>query len=120
MSIRHFKYFFTIFAALFFIGGRPMEFGRENVFFHGFPMAQPVISIGLEPTDRHPDPLLLGDEGLRWAQVHLVADDAEEAPVKAHGSPKFLLSSPDQGTGGAENLAADLGQGLRPDVYRRD
>ena len=114
MSIRHFKYFFTIFAALFFIGGRPVEFGRENVFFHGFPMAQPVISIGLGTNLT--DILIRSSSGMKVYEVGseytLVADDAEEALVKGLReklTEKFLLLiAQTKERAEAENLAADL------------
>jgi stage II sporulation protein D len=35
------------FLALFFLAGRPVEFGQENSFFHGFLIKNPVIRIGL-------------------------------------------------------------------------
>jgi peptidoglycan hydrolase-like amidase len=114
MSIRHFKYFFAIFAVLFFFGGRPVEFGRENAFFHGFPMAQPVISIGLGTnlTDiriRSSSGMKVYEVGTEYA---LVADDAEEALVKGHRdklTEKFLLLvAQAKERVEAENLAAGL------------
>ncbi len=96
MSIRHIKYFTTIFAALFFIGGQPVEFGRENTFFHGFPMAQPVISIGLGRNLT--DILIRSSSGMKVYEVGkeyvLVSDDASEALVKGRRerlTEKFLL-----------------------------
>jgi stage II sporulation protein D len=40
-------YFIGVFLALFFLVGRPVEFGQENSFFHGFLIKNPVIRIGL-------------------------------------------------------------------------
>ncbi|MDH4196120.1 MAG: SpoIID/LytB domain-containing protein [Candidatus Aminicenantes bacterium] len=114
MSIRHFKHFFTIFAALFFIGGRPVEFGRENTFFHGFPMAQPVISIGLGTNLT--DILIRSSSGMKVYEVGseyaLISDDAEEALVKGHRerlTEKFLLLvAQTKEREEADNLAAGL------------
>ena len=41
------KYFVGAFAVLFFLAGKPPEFGQENQFFHGFLIKNPVIKIGL-------------------------------------------------------------------------
>jgi len=40
-------YFIGAFLALFFLAGKPVEFGQENSFFHGFLIKNPVIRIGL-------------------------------------------------------------------------
>jgi stage II sporulation protein D len=41
-------YFIGAFLALFFLVGKPVEFGQENSFFHGFLIKNPVIRIGLD------------------------------------------------------------------------
>jgi len=41
------KYFILGCLVLFFLGGRPVEFGPETVFFQGFPIPKPVIRIAL-------------------------------------------------------------------------
>jgi stage II sporulation protein D len=40
-------YFLGAFLALFFLVGKPVEFGQENSFFHGYLIENPVIRIGL-------------------------------------------------------------------------
>jgi stage II sporulation protein D len=40
-------YFIGAFLGLFFLVGKPVEFGQENSFFHGFLIKNPVIRIGL-------------------------------------------------------------------------
>jgi len=41
------KYFMLSFLVLFFIAGQPPEFGQESIFFHGFLVQKPIISIAL-------------------------------------------------------------------------
>jgi len=45
--LRPVDYFIGLFLGLFFLVGKPVEFGQENSFFHGFLIKKPVIRIGL-------------------------------------------------------------------------
>jgi len=75
------KYFVLGCLVLFFVGGRPVEFGRETVFFQGFPIPKPVIRIalGLNLEDVH----IHASSGMiiyRVAENYkLLAEDASEA-----------------------------------------
>jgi len=42
-----YKFFMIIFLFLFIFGGQPIEFGKDNSFFHGYSIEKPVIRIGL-------------------------------------------------------------------------
>lgn len=114
MSLRHLKYFVILFAALFFFGGRPIEFGRENAFFHGYPIPKPVISIGLGTNVS--DIRIASSGGMDIYEVgagyKLIADEAAEALVKARKEPlteKFtLLVAQTAEEGPAERLASGL------------
>ncbi len=44
---RNFKHFITLLLSFFVLGGAPVEFGQEKVFFHGFRIEKPVIRVGL-------------------------------------------------------------------------
>lgn len=118
MSLRHLKYFVILFAALFFFGGRPVEFGRENAFFHGFPIPKPVISIGLGGNAS--DILIASSGGMKIYEVgasyKLVAEDAAEARVKGRSemlTEKFtLLAAQMTEERAAEKAAAALRAGL--------
>ncbi len=122
MSLRHLKYFAGLFAALFFFGGRPVEFGRETAFFHGFPIPRPVISIGLGTNLS--DILIASSGGMKIYEVgagyKLIADDAVEARVKARKetlTEKFtLLVAQAAEEGAAEKIAAALRSSLEARV----
>jgi stage II sporulation protein D len=94
--IRHLKYFVIIFAGLFFFGGIPVEFGKENSFFHGFVIPNPVIRIGLGTNLR--DILIRSSAGMKVYEVNsgykLLGDDVEEARIKGEReklTEKFVL-----------------------------
>ena len=96
MHIRHLKYFLIMFAVLFFFGGRPTEFGKENTFFHGFLIPNPVIRIGLGANLR--DLLIRSSSGMKVYEVNggytLLGDDVEEARIKGERealTEKFVL-----------------------------
>jgi stage II sporulation protein D len=78
------KYFFGAFAVLFFLAGKPPEFGQESQFFQGYLIQNPVIRIGLgvnldEITIR-------ASSGMKVYQVssgyRLLAQDVDEIQVK--------------------------------------
>jgi stage II sporulation protein D len=41
------RHLFSAFLILSLLGGKPIEFGQENSFFHGFPIKNPVIRVAL-------------------------------------------------------------------------
>jgi len=93
---RNHKYFFMSFLVLFFLGGRPAEFGQETTFFQGFLIAKPVIRIALG-LDLE-DVLVHASSGMKVYQAAesytLMADDVAEVRVKGQKdqlSEKFLI-----------------------------
>ena len=90
------KYFFGAFAVLFFLAGKPPEFGQENQFFQGFLIQNPVIKIGLgvnleEITIRASSGMKVYEVG---SDYRLLAQDVDEIQVKGHKeilTEKFVL-----------------------------
>jgi stage II sporulation protein D len=94
--IRRLRYFFTAFLALFFFGGRPVEFGEEHSFFHGFLIPNPVIKIGLGVNLS--DIEINSSSGMKIYEVNkdyrLVSDDAQEVRIKGRReklTEKFVI-----------------------------
>ena len=80
------KYFLTAFLGLFFLGGRPVEFGQEAEFFHGFYIPRPLIRIGLGLN--FSEVTIRASSGMKIFEVadsyELVADPADEVRIKTH------------------------------------
>jgi stage II sporulation protein D len=90
------KYFAIAFFVMFFLGGRPAEFGQENVFFQGFLIQKPVIRIalGLNLEDVH----VHASSGMKiyraGGNYKLLAADASQVRVKGHKeklTEKFVI-----------------------------
>jgi stage II sporulation protein D len=93
---RHSKYFFGAFAVLFFLAGKPPEFGQENQFFQGFLIQNPVIKIGLGVNLE--EITIQASSGMKVYEVgsdyRLLAQDMDEIQVKGHKeilTEKFVL-----------------------------
>jgi len=90
------KYFFGAFAVLFFLAGKPPEFGQENQFFQGFLIQNPVVRIGLginleEITIRASSGMKVYEVGSGY---RLLAQDVDEIQVKGQKevlTEKFFL-----------------------------
>ena len=115
------KSFIGAFLALFFLAGKPSEFGEENQFFQGFLIKNPVIKIGLGV---NLDTLTVrASSGMKVYEVggdyRLLARDIDEIMVRGHKetlTEKFLLQIAQTSSRvEAERLAARL----RPDVGRK-
>ncbi len=98
LMTRHHKYLLLAFLFLYFIAGQPKEFGEENLFFQGFPIAKPVIRIALGLNVE--DILIRSSSGMKIYQVSgaykLLAEDAAEAHVQGRQdrlSEKFLVQT---------------------------
>ena len=90
------KYFFGAFVALFFLAGKPPEFGQENQFFQGFLIQNPVIKIGLGVNLE--EITIQASSGMKVYEVgsdyRLLAQDVDEIQVKGHKeklTEKFVL-----------------------------
>ena len=76
----------ALLAALFLLGGEPLEFGQENTFFHGYLIEKPIIRVGLG--------INLGDirisssSGMKVYEVKtdysLIADDVDEIFLRGY------------------------------------
>jgi stage II sporulation protein D len=117
---RRSKYFIGAFLALFFLAGKPQEFGEENQFFKGFLINNPVIKIGLGVnletlTIRASSGMKVYEVG---ADYRLLARDVDEIDVRGHKeklTEKFVLQVAQMPKRvEAERLAARL----RPDISR--
>jgi stage II sporulation protein D len=118
---RHSKYFFGAFAVLFFLAGKPPEFGQENQFFQGFLIQNPVIKIGLDVNLE--EITIRASSGMKVYEVgsdyRLLARDVDEIQVKGHKeklTEKFVLQVAQTAKREeAEKLAAQL----KPEAGRR-
>lgn len=114
MNIRYFKYVAIVFSTILFFGGRPVEFGKETSFFHGFAIPNPVIRIGLETGLG--DILVRATSGMKVYEVgagyELLGDDVGEARIKGEEeqlTEKFvLLTAQTKDRKEAEQIAAGL------------
>lgn len=117
-KIRALKYFLAAFLALFFIAGKPSEFGLESNFFQGYVIPQPVVRIGLKVGLKQTT--ITSSSGMKIYEIgreyRLLADDAEEVVIKVEKeklTEKFVLlitQTSDQQE--AQLLAAELSQKL--------
>jgi stage II sporulation protein D len=115
------KYFIGAFLVLFFLAGKPPEFGEENQFFQGFLIKNPVIKIGLGVnletlTIRASSGMKVYEVG---ADYRLLARDVDEIDVRGHKeklTEKFVLQVAQMPKRvEAERLAARL----RPDISQK-
>ncbi len=117
-KIRALKYFMAAFLALFFIAGKPPEFGRESNFFQGYVIPQPVVRVGLMVGMKQA--AISSSSGMKIYEIgreyRLLADDAEEVVIKVEKeklTEKFvLLITQTSDYQEAELLAAELSQKL--------
>jgi len=124
--MKAFKYFIAAFAALFFIVGKPAEFGRDNDFFQGYVIARPVIRVGLITGLRQAT--ISASSGMKLYEVgreyRLLADDADEVVIRVDKekiTEKFvLLVAQTRDKQEAEMLEAELNQKLIGEVVTEE
>ncbi len=112
------KYFLGAFLALFFIAGKPPEFGRESNFFQGYVIPRPVVRIGLIVGMKQAT--ISSSSGMKIYEIgreyRLLAEDVEEVVIKVEKeklTEKFiLLITQTSDYQEAELLAAELSQKL--------
>ncbi|MDI6697839.1 MAG: SpoIID/LytB domain-containing protein [Candidatus Saccharicenans sp.] len=117
-KIRALKYFMAAFLALFFIAGKPPEFGRESNFFQGYVIPRPVVRVGLLVGMKQA--VISSSSGMKIYEIgreyRLLAEDAEEVVIKVEKeklTEKFvLLITQTSDYQEAELLAAELSQKL--------
>jgi len=108
------KYPFVLFILLFFFAARPVEFGEEKSFFHGYAIAQPVIrvAIGRQLSEAR----ITASSGMKVYEVchqyRLLAAEASEIlgrGEKVQLSEKFLVQAAQaESRQEAEKLVRDL------------
>jgi len=78
------KYIIIIVLFLCIFWGAPVEFGKEQTFFHGYLIKKPVIKIGLGVNLRSIN--IRSSSGMKVYEVNsdykLLADDADEVYIK--------------------------------------
>jgi stage II sporulation protein D len=81
---RKFKHFIILLASFFVLGGAPVEFGQEKVFFHGFLIEKPVIRVGLGVNLS--DIKITSSSGMNIYEINshykLIAENVEEAWIR--------------------------------------
>lgn len=120
---RHSKYFFGAFLILFFLTGRPIEFGQENSFFYGFLIKNPVIRVGLginldEAAIRSSSGMKIYEVG---SSYRILAEDVDEIRIKGRKeklTEKFVLQVAEtENKAEAERMALELRLKIDQKVY---
>lgn len=117
------KYFIVAFLILFFIAGRPVEFGQEKQIFQGYPIPKPVIRIGLgvNLTDIKIQATLGMKVYEAKSTYRLVAEDVFEVQVKGYIEKVIenyiLLVGQRKERKEAERLAENLQKKIQKKVY---
>lgn len=90
------KYFIVLVLSAFVLGGQPIEFGRDNTFFHGYLIENPVIRVGLGINLS--DIKVASSSGMKIYEINshykLIADDVQEAWIKGRKeklTEKFVI-----------------------------
>ncbi len=83
----HHKAVVLTFILLYFFAGRPAEFGEENLFFQGFPIAKPVIRIALGVNID--DIMIKSSSGMKIYQVEVPTSSFPRTP----GKPTFRANA---------------------------
>jgi stage II sporulation protein D len=120
---RHSKYFFGAFLILFFLTGRPTEFGQENSFFYGFLIKNPVIRVGLGVN--LDEAAIRASSGMKIYEVgpsyRVLAEDVNDIHVKGRKeklTEKFVLQVAEtEKKEEAERLALQLRSKIDQKVY---
>ncbi|MEA2005989.1 MAG: SpoIID/LytB domain-containing protein [Acidobacteriota bacterium] len=118
-----YKFFIIIFLFLFIFGGQPIEFGKDNSFFHGYSIEKPVIRIGLGVNLR--DIKVSSSSGMNVYEVktnyRCIAEDISEVYIRGRKeklSEKFVIQvAQDDDQEKAELIAQDLRSKIEQKVY---
>lgn len=118
ISIKAAKYIFIVFLSLVIFGWASVEFGKDETFFHGYPIEKPIIKIGLGANLSlfH----IQSSAGMKIYEINpnyrLVADDVADVQIKGSKEKlreKFLIQVAQ--TRDSEE-AEELAQKLRAEV----
>lgn len=79
-----YKHFIILLVSFFVLGGQPIEFGQEKIFFHGFLIEKPVIRVGLGVNLS--DIKITSSSGMKIYEINshykLIAENVEEAWIR--------------------------------------
>ncbi len=123
ISIKAAKYIFILFLSLVIFGGASVEFGKDEAFFHGYPIEKPIIKIGLGVNLSliH----IQSSSGMKIYEVNpnyrLVAEDVDDVQIKGSReklTEKFLIQvAQTREREEAEELAQKLRTEIEGKVY---
>ena len=125
-SLRITKSIFIIFLAVLVFGWVPVEFGKDETFFHGYMIEKPIIKIGLGINLSNI--LIRSSSGMKIYEVNpnyrLVAEDLDEALIKGSReklTERFLIQvAQTKEREEAERLAQELRTEIEGKVYVRE
>jgi len=119
----HFRLFITLILSFFILGGQPVEFGKDKIFFHGYLIKEPIIKIGLGVNLS--DIKISSSSGMKVYEVNshyqLLAEDADDVRIKGQReklSEKFLVQvAQARKREEAEKIAQDLALIIEKKIY---
>lgn len=117
------KFIIIIFFSLFILSGKPVEFGKEKTFFHGYLIDKPIIKIGLGVNLS--DIKISSSSGMKIYEVNakyeLMADDVDVVRIKGHKeklTEKFLVQiAQTKDRKEAEIIAEELKTKIKNQIY---
>ena len=93
---RRLKYYIIVALSLFFLASAPIEFGKEEAFFHGYLIKTPIIRVGLGVNLS--DIKICSSSGMKIYEVNpnykLLAEDEDEVFIKGRKeklNEKFVI-----------------------------
>ncbi|MFB0565805.1 MAG: SpoIID/LytB domain-containing protein [Candidatus Aminicenantaceae bacterium] len=121
--IEYRKYYIIGIFVVLFLWGNPVEFGKENTFFHGYSIQKPIIRIGLGVNIS--DIKIQSSSGMKIYEVNshykLIADDVKAVNIRGRReklSEKFIIQVAQTRTREeAELMAQDLRIRIGNNVY---
>jgi len=122
-SVNPLKYIIIIILFLCIFWGAPVEFGKEQTFFHGYLIKKPVVKIGLGVNLQSIN--ICSSSGMKVYEVNasykLLADDADDVYIKGRKeklTEKFVIQvAQNREREEAEIIAQDLRQKIEAKVY---
>jgi len=122
-SVNPLKYIIIIILFLCIFWGAPVEFGKEQTFFHGYLIKKPVVKIGLGVNLQSIN--ICSSSGMKVYEVNasykLLADDADDVYIKGRKeklTEKFVIQvAQNREMEEAEIIAQDLRQKIEAKVY---
>jgi len=119
----NYKHFVILLASFFVLGGQPIEFGQEKIFFHGFLIEKPVIRIGLGVNLS--DIKITSSSGMKIYEINsqykLIAENVEEAWIRGRKeklTQKYIIQvAQSKDWEEAELIAQDLRTKIEQKVF---